>query len=113
MKIIQTLKIGIKESILFTKTAKTTRIKDKITDEEFICLEIYVSGKLKEWNKNTISFEELIELAFGSGNQNPIRCHTVTYSDGPVSNSKGSMVVGNQVNVKPKMIFNVTATDKS
>jgi len=91
----------------------TTRIKDKIKGEEITCLEIIVNGREEEWDKNTMSFEELITLAFNNSGQNTIRCHTVTYSDGPKSNPQGSMVVGGMVNVKPKMIFNVTATDKS
>lgn len=91
----------------------TTRIKDKINGVEIICLEIIVNGRPKEWNKNSISFDELVILAFGNSNPNPNRCFTVTYSDGPESNKTGSMVQGGEVNVKPKMIFNVTATDKS
>lgn len=91
----------------------TTRIKDEINGTEIICLEIVVNGREKEWDKNQISFEELVVLAFGSVINNPNRCYTVTYSSGNQSIPGGVMVAGNRINVKPKMIFNVTATDKS
>jgi hypothetical protein len=74
---------------------------------------LIVNGKPKEWNKSTITFEQVVVLAFGSISNNPNVCYTVTYKRGPHQNPEGSMVRGDVVYVKNKMVFNVTATDKS
>jgi len=74
---------------------------------------IVVNGREKEWNKKEISFNEVVILAFGSYQENNITCYTVTYTRGHNHKPQGSMVFGDTIHIKPKMIFNVTATDKS
>lgn len=74
---------------------------------------LIVNGREKTWSEKTISFEQLINLAFGSIANNPNTVFTVTYKNGPEENRQGTMVKGDVVYVKNKMIFNVTATDKS
>ncbi|WP_417612572.1 multiubiquitin domain-containing protein [Owenweeksia hongkongensis] len=74
---------------------------------------IIVNGRSKEWHKKTISFEELVILAFGTISENPNTCYTVTYSRGNGHKPTGSLIKGEVIKVKPKMIFNVSATDKS
>ena len=75
---------------------------------------IIVNGREKEWNEKTISFEQVVELAFGSVQNNGRTAYTVTYTRGHHDEKpQGSMVAGDVVKVKHKMIFNVTATDKS
>lgn len=74
---------------------------------------IIVNGKERTWINKAISFEEVIVLAFGSYSSNPNTCYTVTYSRGNDQKPEGSMVKGQEVKVKCKMVFNVTATDKS
>ena len=85
--------------------------------EHFITKEravvIIVNGREKQWESKKISFAEVVTLAFGTFNENATTAYTVTYKRGPVENPEGSMVKGNIVYVKTKMIFNVTATDKS
>ena len=76
-------------------------------------VELIVNGRLKQWAENTITFDQVVVLAFGIYDSNPNRIYTVTYDKGPHENPEGSMVNGNKVYVKNKMIFNVTATDKS
>jgi hypothetical protein len=76
-------------------------------------IEIIVNGRQKSWAEKTITFEEVVVLAFGSYDANPNKVYTVTYDRGPHQNPAGSMVKGDKVFVKDKMIFNVTATDKS
>ena len=76
-------------------------------------VEIIVNGTPKEWKEKSISFEEVVVLAFGSYNDSPNVCYTVTYSRGHHSKPEGSMVKGQEVKVKHRMIFNVSATDKS
>lgn len=87
--------------------------------EEFFSLEnpkpitLIVNGREKHWPKNTISFEEVVRLAFDTYVENDTTVYTVTYKRGPKHNPEGSMVKGEFVYVKDKMIFNVTATNKS
>jgi uncharacterized protein YegP (UPF0339 family) len=96
------------------ENGKTKKIHD-LTDDEEMKHErpIIVNGREKIWSQNHISFNELVKLAFGSFNDSPNTCYTVTYSRGCNSKPEGSLVKGEEVKVKSKMIFNVTATDKS
>ncbi|MCX6350239.1 MAG: multiubiquitin domain-containing protein [Bacteroidetes bacterium] len=74
---------------------------------------IIVNGREKEWNERTISFEQVVILAFGTYVDNGTTVYTVTYKRGHEPKPEGTMVKGDVVRVKNKMIFNVTATDKS
>ena len=72
--------------------------------------EIIVNGRPRKWDETTISYEQVVELAFPSQPPDPNRIYTVTYKKG---NEQGTLVAGQSVTVRPGMIFNVTATDKS
>ena len=74
---------------------------------------IIVNAAPKEWKKRTISFQEVVVLAFGLYDDNPNKGYTVTYSRGHDPKPEGTMVKNSVVRVKHKMIFDVTATDKS
>ena len=74
---------------------------------------IIVSGTAHQWKKGKITFQQVIELAYGSYNEDPKVAYTVTYEDGPKQNPEGSMIKDSVVFVKNKMIFNASATDKS
>ena len=74
---------------------------------------LIVNGRPKQWTEKKITFEQVIVLAFGTYDPNPNKVYTVTYDKGPHQNPDGSMVKGDKVFVKDKMIFNATATDKS
>lgn len=74
---------------------------------------LIVNGRPKPWAENSITFEQVVVLAFGSYDSNPNKVYTVTYDKGPHENPDGTMVKGEKVFVKNKMIFNVTCTDKS
>lgn len=74
---------------------------------------IIVNAREKEWKEPTISFEQIVVLAFCVYDNNPNKGYTVTYSKGPKPNKEGTMVKGSVVYVKNNMIFDVTATDKS
>lgn len=74
---------------------------------------IIVNAREKAWKEKTISFEQVVELAFGVYDDSPNKGYTVTYSRGLVPKPEGTMVKGSVVNVKDKMIFDVSATDKS
>ncbi len=74
---------------------------------------LIVNAREKNWGLDSISFEQLIGLAFGAYDGNPSRGYTASYCDGPKENREGIMVKGSSVCVKNKMKFDVTATDKS
>lgn len=74
---------------------------------------LIVNGRPKSWTENTITFEQVIVLAFGTYDPNPNRVYTVTFDKGPYENPEGSMVKGDKVLIKDKMVFNATSTDKS
>ncbi len=76
-------------------------------------LTIIVNARPHIWKEANISFEQLVALAFGSYDNNPNKGYTVTYSRGWEPKREGTMVKGSIVRVKNKMIFDVTATDKS
>ncbi|AEI52165.1 multiubiquitin domain-containing protein [Runella slithyformis] len=87
--------------------------------EHFVSIEkpvdviLIINGKEKPWQKKKITFSELVTLAFGTYTDNDTTVYTVTYKRGPNQNPEGSMVKGDSVHIKNKMVFNVTATDKS
>lgn len=74
---------------------------------------VIVNAQEKEWDKPTISFEQVVKLAFGTYDPDPRKGYTVTYCRGHEPKPEGTMVKNSVVRVKNKMVFNVTATDKS
>lgn len=101
---------------------------DLITNEEIVDLardgvEKFVSKKVSfclfvnaeefVWQSPTISFEEVVNLAYGKYNPNPAEAYTVKYKDGLQPTPTGKMSKGSIVQVKDKMKFNVTETGQS
>ena len=75
---------------------------------------IIVNTREKIWDKSEkISYQQVIELAFGSYSEDENVVYTVTYSKGDNQNHEGSLVKGESVKVKEGTIFNVTQTNKS
>lgn len=81
-------------------------------DKEFKVI-LIVNGRQKQWTEKIITFEQVVILAYNSYDPNPDKVYTVTYDKGPYQNSEGSMVRGDKVFVKDKMVFNATETVKS
>ncbi|EQD36789.1 hypothetical protein B2A_12020 [mine drainage metagenome] len=75
--------------------------------------EIFVNAQPKKWAEESISFSQVVALAF----PNPVTggniVYSVTYSRGPKENPQGTLVEGQSVQVKSGMVFDVTKTDKS
>lgn len=84
-----------------------------ISKEKPFKVAIIVNLKEHTWIEKKINFEQVVTLAYGTYDPNPGKGYTVTYDRGPHQNPEGSMVKGNIVFVKDKMIFNVKQTDKS
>lgn len=76
-------------------------------------IRIVVNGRPKVVADPTISFIEIVRLAFEDAVSTGNTVYTVTYKKGTEHKPEGTMVEGDTVKVKSGMIFNVTATDKS
>lgn len=74
---------------------------------------IIVNGRPKEWDEKKIRFIQVVILAFGTYEDNEQIIYTMTYKANDHSNHSETMVVGDEVNVHPGMVFNVSRTDKS
>ena len=74
---------------------------------------LIVNGREKIWGEKKITYEQAIHLAYGNIQEKATRIYTVTFKKGPRENPQGSMVKGDSIFVKNKMLFNVSATDKS
>lgn len=64
-------------------------------------------------DKSALSFLDVVRLAYPEAAPSEIRIYTVTYKRGPAANPQGSLVDGQVVQIKDRMVFNVTFTDKS
>lgn len=84
--------------------------QSKKKDKEYT---IIVNGRENVFEEKKISFDQVVSLAFNTGNSGNNTIYTVTYSRGHGNKKEGTMVSGDCVRVKEGMIFNVTATDKS
>ncbi len=78
-------------------------------DKEFM---IIVNGREKVFSEREITFKQVVELAFGTYDENPDIVYTVSYSKGE-GKKEGTMTAGTSVKVKDGMIFNVTRTNRS
>lgn len=81
--------------------------------DEHLPFKVIVNGREREWSSRTISYEQVAKLAFPDYSENNTTVYTVSYTNGPGQNQEGTMVKGDFVYVKNKMIFNVTPTNKS
>lgn len=73
---------------------------------------IYINGTPKVVQKERLTFEEIVALSFDNPPTGDGVQFTVQYSRGQ-SNSKGSLVEGQSVQVKEGMEFDVTPTNRS
>jgi hypothetical protein len=74
---------------------------------------IIVNARPRQWSGRTISFEQVLPLAFNPVRTEPFILYTVMYSRGPKANREGELVAGGSVRVKNRMVFLVTETDRS
>jgi hypothetical protein len=74
---------------------------------------LIVNGREKPWEKDHISYEEVVALAFDRYEDNGTTSYTVTYKGAAKPKTEGTMVKGDIIHVKNKTKFNVTATNKS
>ncbi len=76
--------------------------------------QIIVNTRHKPWDARTITFEQVVVLAFDTSGDNPnTTAYTVSYRCGHPSDPDGSMVAGGSIKVRCGMIFDVDRTDRS
>lgn len=88
-------------------------INDKMLTKNKHEIIIFVNGKEKIVKKDKISYEEVIELAFGHYEDNDFINYTVIYFKGNNEKPNGFLLKGQVVMVKKGMRINVTRTNKS
>jgi hypothetical protein len=108
---------GDKEDAVVENDAESIHLKE---DEHFHSgpaqprrFTIVVNGQKKVVTTRTVTFDEIVKLAFPTPPAGANILYTVSYEYGPRENPQGSLKEGQSVKVKNEMIFNVTATDKS
>jgi hypothetical protein len=74
---------------------------------------LLINGEPHEVIETRISFDQVVKLAFPTPPSGQCIEFTVTYRQGPAANPKGTLTAGHSVKIKNKMIFDVTATDRS
>lgn len=74
---------------------------------------IIVNARRKEVAGHTVTFEQVVELAFDPVPSGPNYEFTVSYRNGPPANPQGNLYPGQSVRIKEGMRFNATVTDKS
>lgn len=77
-------------------------------------VKIIVNTRRKTIMQKTLSYEEVVGLAFDNPPTGSNICITVIYRRGPACKPQGTMVQGSDpLEIQNGMIFDVTATDKS
>ncbi len=104
-------------------------LDDPITENEIVLLQgddrfitkpplpttfdVIVNGTKHTVPNDTVSFEQVVALAFPNPPSSAQLIFTVAYSRAVAPRPAGTMRPGNTITVKTGTIFNVTATDKS
>ena len=74
---------------------------------------VVVNGTQKTVDKDDISFDEIVRLAFDNPPYGSNTLFTITYRRGHGNKPEGILAEGESVKTKEGMVFDVTATDKS
>ena len=74
---------------------------------------IIVNGTPQEENKNEITYDRVVTLAFSDFPQHPERTYSVTYERGQGNKPTGILSPGGKVKLKDGMVFKVKHTGQS
>ena len=111
------------QDLLYSRTRKPkSTLEDKVPLEDgeaFSIVEndgsitLVVNSEEKSWKSDSISYKQVIELAYTNYDENPAIFYTVNYFDGPAGHKEGALAKNKSVSVTDRMVFNVSRTDKS
>jgi len=82
-------------------------------DDKTKMVTIVVNGTAYEEEKNEITYDEVVTLAFPDFPQHPERTYSVTYERGQGNKPTGILSPGGKVRVKEGMSFKVKHTGQS
>lgn len=82
-------------------------------DDKKKMVTIIVNGRPYEEEKNKITYDEVVTLAFSDFPQHPERTYSVTYERGQGNKPTGILSPGGKVRVKEGMTFKVKHTGQS
>ena len=74
---------------------------------------IYVRGRKHAYNKEKISYKEVVDLGYPDGKHGPLYEYDVSWKDGPKEEDEGTLKEGDSVRVVDEMKFDVKFTDRS
>ncbi|MBT2530429.1 multiubiquitin domain-containing protein [Streptomyces sp. ISL-99] len=74
---------------------------------------IVVNGQERTVDSGTLSFDEVVRLAFDPVPTGPYVLITVGFRHADQKPAQGTLTAGNSVKIKNRTVLNVTATDKS
>ena len=74
---------------------------------------IILNGREMVVTQHELSYEELVQLAFGNPPAGDTTVYTVSYRRGEGNRPEGSLVAGQSLKVKNGMLIDVTPTDRS
>ena len=74
---------------------------------------VILNGRETVVTQHDLSYEELVELAFGNQPTSDTTLYTVSYRRGEGNRPEGSLVAGQSLKVKNGMLIDVTPTDRS
>ena len=87
--------------------------KDEGSGLEDKGFDIIVNGRTYTVNKDEVTFEEVVDLAYPEGGRGELISYTVLYYEGGGRETEGGLNEGEKVKVKDGTVFNVTRTDRS
>ena len=83
------------------------------SDDSKKTVTVIVNGKEKTVEKDDLTYDDVVALAFDSPPTGDNILITIVYRRGHGDKPEGSLVPGGTVKVKDGMILDVTATDRS
>lgn len=101
------------EDELIPRAAEAVVLQDNEHFYSQKIFEIVVNAQRKEVVETSLSFDEVVKLAYSIPPDGQNIMFTITYRKGPKQNPKGSLLEGQTVRIKNGMIFDVTPTDRS
>ena len=74
---------------------------------------IYVNTRPHGWTAKTVTFEQVVDLAYPGQPPSEQITYTVSYSRGHGGHGSGSLTAGHTVETKDGMVFDVYQTNRS
>ena len=87
--------------------------EDKMDNLENKGFDIIVNARTYTVDKDEITFDDVVNLAYPEGGRGELISYTVLFYEGGGREKEGGLNEGEKVKVKDGTVFNVTRTDRS